>query len=186
MCGSRRCCSTSPSICCCTKFRDPGEEPEAAPVRPAQADRARVARRRLSALHRRHLSGATDLSGVADMACERITAGDHRSDGRRAPDQGGARPVQPDRLDRARQLHHLEDDRCRRPTRAAATSTASCCDSDWEAEFCRVVEAHPRVRAYVKNQNLGSRCRIATARCRAAICPTSSCRWTTAAATTIR
>jgi type III restriction enzyme len=29
------------------------------------------------------------------------------------------------------------------------------CDSDWEAEFCRVVEAHPRVRAYVKNQSLG-------------------------------
>jgi type III restriction enzyme len=29
------------------------------------------------------------------------------------------------------------------------------CDSDWEAEFCRVVEAHPRARAYVKNQGLG-------------------------------
>ncbi len=29
------------------------------------------------------------------------------------------------------------------------------CDSDWEAEFCRVVEVHPRVRAYAKNQNLG-------------------------------
>jgi type III restriction enzyme len=29
------------------------------------------------------------------------------------------------------------------------------CDSDWEAEFCRVAEAHPRVVAYVKNQNLG-------------------------------
>ena len=29
------------------------------------------------------------------------------------------------------------------------------CDSDWEAEFCRVAEDHPRVRAYVKNQNLG-------------------------------
>jgi len=28
-------------------------------------------------------------------------------------------------------------------------------DSDWEAEFCRVVEAHPQVRAYVKNQGLG-------------------------------
>lgn len=28
-------------------------------------------------------------------------------------------------------------------------------DSDWEAEFCRVVEQHPRVRAYVKNQGLG-------------------------------
>jgi type III restriction enzyme len=29
------------------------------------------------------------------------------------------------------------------------------CDSEWEAEFCRVVEAHPMVRAYVKNQGLG-------------------------------
>ena len=29
------------------------------------------------------------------------------------------------------------------------------CDSDWEAEFCRVAESHPRVRAYVKNQGLG-------------------------------
>jgi len=29
------------------------------------------------------------------------------------------------------------------------------CDSDWEAEFCRVAEDHPKVRAYVKNQNLG-------------------------------
>ena len=28
-------------------------------------------------------------------------------------------------------------------------------DSDWEAEFCRVVEGHSRVRAYVKNHNLG-------------------------------
>ena len=30
-------------------------------------------------------------------------------------------------------------------------------DSDWEAEFCRVAEAHPQVRAYVKNHNLGLR-----------------------------
>ena len=29
------------------------------------------------------------------------------------------------------------------------------CDSDWEAEFCRAAEAHPRVLAYVKNHNLG-------------------------------
>jgi type III restriction enzyme len=29
------------------------------------------------------------------------------------------------------------------------------CDSDWEAEFCRVSEASPRVLAYVKNQGLG-------------------------------
>ena len=29
------------------------------------------------------------------------------------------------------------------------------CDSDWEAEFARVVEAHPATIAYVKNQALG-------------------------------
>jgi len=28
-------------------------------------------------------------------------------------------------------------------------------DSDWEAELCRVAEAHPRVRAYCKNHSLG-------------------------------
>jgi type III restriction enzyme len=28
-------------------------------------------------------------------------------------------------------------------------------DSDWESEFCRVVEGHPQVRAYVKNHSLG-------------------------------
>ena len=29
------------------------------------------------------------------------------------------------------------------------------CDSDWEAEFCRMIESHPQARAYVKNQGLG-------------------------------
>lgn len=28
-------------------------------------------------------------------------------------------------------------------------------DSDWEAEFCRAAEAHPKVVSYVKNHNLG-------------------------------
>lgn len=28
-------------------------------------------------------------------------------------------------------------------------------DSDWEGEFCRIAESHPKVRAYAKNQNLG-------------------------------
>ena len=41
-----------------------------------------------------------------------------------------------------------------------ATSAEKChvnyvvCDSEWEAELARVVEAHPRVTAYVKNQGL--------------------------------
>src|SRR5256886_8985731 len=28
-------------------------------------------------------------------------------------------------------------------------------DSDWESEFCRVAESHPKVIAYTKNHNLG-------------------------------
>ena len=28
-------------------------------------------------------------------------------------------------------------------------------DSDWEAELCRAVESHPRVKVYAKNHNLG-------------------------------
>jgi type III restriction enzyme len=28
-------------------------------------------------------------------------------------------------------------------------------DSDWEAEFCRAAESHPKVKTYVKNHNLG-------------------------------
>ena len=28
-------------------------------------------------------------------------------------------------------------------------------DSGWEGEFCRVLESHPKVLAYVKNHNLG-------------------------------
>ena len=41
------------------------------------------------------------------------------------------------------------------------TDAAKChinwaiCDSNWEAEFCRIVESHPRVLAYVKNQGMG-------------------------------
>ena len=28
-------------------------------------------------------------------------------------------------------------------------------DSDWEGEFCRIVEGHPQVKAYAKNHSLG-------------------------------
>ena len=46
-------------------------------------------------------------------------------------------------------------------TMSSTTSPQRChvnlviCDSEWEEEFARVAEAHPRVLAYVKNQGLG-------------------------------
>ena len=39
--------------------------------------------------------------------------------------------------------------------RAAATSTGWSSTAIGRREFCRVAEAHPRVRSYVKNHNLG-------------------------------
>ena len=57
-------------------------------------------------------------------------------------------------------------------------------DSDWEAEFCRVVESHPAVRAYVKNHNLGLEVPYRYGSTpRTYTSPTSSCGWTTAAMT---
>ena len=93
---------------------------------------------------------------LADMACERITAGITRALRRRAArSRRVLDPYNPTGSTRARQLQHLEDRPLGDRRRAAATSTGSILDSDWEAEFCRVAEAHPRVRAYVKNHNLG-------------------------------
>ena len=92
---------------------------------------------------------------LADMACNRITAGITRAVRRRAADQGAARSLQPDRLDQRTSASTR-----RRPT-AGRPSSDRChvnwviLDSDWEAEFCRVAESHPQVRAYVKNHNLG-------------------------------
>jgi hypothetical protein len=53
-------------------------------------------------------------------------------------------------------------------------------DSDWEAEFCRVAESHPQVRAYVKNHNLGLKCITALAPKTGNIFRISSFWWTMA------
>ena len=45
-------------------------------------------------------------------------------------------------------LRHRTDPRCSHVNWAVL-------DSGWEGEFCRVVEGHPQVLAYVKNHNLG-------------------------------
>ena len=77
------------------------------------------------------------------MACERITAGITAQLRRRAPDQGGARSLQPDRLHDPRPLQHLEDGPLgdRRADRCHVNWVIL--DSDWEAEFCRVAEVAP-------------------------------------------
>ncbi len=91
---------------------------------------------------------------LADMACNRITAGITRA-------FVGQRPIKVliDPYNPVGSTAHVRFNTSK--TDLWETSTQHChvnwvvFDSDWEAEFCRVVESHPQVRAYVKNHNFG-------------------------------
>jgi type III restriction enzyme len=91
---------------------------------------------------------------LADMACERITAGITRA-------LVGGRPIKAvlDPYNPTGSTMHVNFNTSK--TSRWETDARRChinwviLDSDWEAEFCRVAEAHPRVKAYVKNHNLG-------------------------------
>ena len=91
---------------------------------------------------------------LADMACERITAGIIRA-------VAGSRSVKAvlDPYNPVGSTIHVNFNTSK--TARYETDARRChinwvvLDSDWEAEFCRVVESHPRVKAYVKNHNLG-------------------------------
>jgi type III restriction enzyme len=91
---------------------------------------------------------------LADIACERITAGITRSELGKRPIKAVLDPYNP-----AGSTCHVNFNTSK--TSRWETDARRChinwiiLDSDWEAEFCRVAEAHPRVNAYVKNHNLG-------------------------------
>jgi len=88
------------------------------------------------------------------MACERITAGITNA-------LVGERPIKAllDPYNPTGSTMHVNFTTSK--TRRWQTDARRChinwviLASDWEAEFCRVAESHPRVRAYVKNHNLG-------------------------------
>jgi type III restriction enzyme len=91
---------------------------------------------------------------LADMACERITAGITRAEIGKRPIKAVLDPYNPSGSTCYVNFNTSKMDRWE--------TDARCChinwiilDSDWEAEFCRVAEAHPKVKAYVKNHNLG-------------------------------
>ncbi len=91
---------------------------------------------------------------IADMACQRITQGivaHHVGD---RPVKAMLDPYNP--VGSTIHVHFRTSKTNLRETdpRLCHVNRAVC-DSDWEAEFCRVAESHPRVRAYVKNHGLG-------------------------------
>ena len=90
---------------------------------------------------------------LADMACNKITAA--------ITSRQGERSVKAllDSYNPTGSTRHVNFTTSK--TGLWATDSRKChvnlavLDSDWEAEFCRVVESHPKVKAYVKNHNLG-------------------------------
>ena len=89
------------------------------------------------------------------MACNRITAGDHRgSSSASDPSRHCSILTIPTGSTAHVRFNTSKTDRWETDSRRCHINWVIL-DSDWEAEFCRVAESHPRVRAYVKNHNLG-------------------------------
>ena len=91
---------------------------------------------------------------LADMACERITAGITRALVGERPVKAVLDPYNPSGSTMHVNFTTSKTDRWETDARRCHINWVIL-DSDWEAEFCRVAESHPRVRAYVKNHNLG-------------------------------
>ncbi len=94
---------------------------------------------------------------IADMACERITAGIIRSQVKKD------RPVTVvlDSFNPVGSTNHVNFNTAKTDRWDTSGPPPKChlnwliMDSSWESEFCRVAESHPRVLRYVKNHNLG-------------------------------
>ncbi len=91
---------------------------------------------------------------LADMACERITAGITRKLIGESPIKAVLDPYNAVGSTIHVNFNTSKKDRWETDSRRCHINWVVL-DSDWEGEFCRVAEAHPRVKAYVKNHNLG-------------------------------
>jgi len=91
---------------------------------------------------------------LADMACERIVAGITRSSLGKRPIKAVLDPYNPVGSTATVNFNTSKLDRWQTDARRCQVNWVIL-DSDWEGEFCRVAEGHPRVKAYVKNQSLG-------------------------------
>ena len=136
-----------------TKWRDPGEEPKL------------YLFGQLKRIARQWLDGCLVCKGstypaqlmyqeLADMACERITAAITRAEIGNRPVKAVLDPYNPFGSTIHVNFNTTKTSRWQTDARRCHINWVVL-DSDWEAEFCRVAESHPRVKAYVKNHNLG-------------------------------
>lgn len=134
-----------------TKWRDPGEEPKL----HLFGQLKRVTKEWLDTCL--VCKGGTYpaqlmFQELADMACERITAGITQAMADERPIRAVLDPYNP--IGSTSHVSFNTSKTLRHETTKSHVNYAIL-DSDWEGEFCRVAEAHPRVKAYVKNHNLG-------------------------------
>ncbi len=136
-----------------TKWRDPGEEPKL----HLFGQLKRIARQWLDGYlicKSGTFPAQLKYKTLADMACERITAGITRAFVGQRPIMAVLDPYNPTGSTIYVNFTTSKTNRWETDARRCHVNWAIL-DSDWEGEFCRVVESHPRVRAYVKNHNLG-------------------------------
>jgi type III restriction enzyme len=139
-----------------TKWRDPGEEPKF----HLFGQLKRITKEWLDT--RLFCTGGTYPAQIlyrnlADMACERITAAITADSVGKSPIKVLLDPYNP-----TGSTIHVNFTTSKRDRWWTGDAQPVRCqinwvilDSDWEAEFCRVAESHPKVKAYVKNHNLG-------------------------------
>ena len=136
-----------------TKFRDPGEEPKLYLFGQLK----RIARQWFDncLVCRGGVSPAQLMyQELADTACERIFAAITREGIDSRPVKAVLDPYNPVGSTAHVNFNTTKTSRWEADSRRCHINWLVL-DSGWEGEFCRVAESHPRVKAYVKNHNLG-------------------------------
>jgi type III restriction enzyme len=138
-----------------TKWRDPGEEPKL----HLFGQLKRICKQWIDGGYLRCTGGTypaqLKYKMIADMACEKITAAITRRFLGERPVKALLDPYNPTGSTRFVRFTTSRKDRWDTsgpPPKNQVNWVVW--DSEWEAEFCRVAEAHPRVIAYTKNHSL--------------------------------
>ena len=136
-----------------TKYRDPNQDPQY----NLFGQLKRITRQWLD--HYLICKGGTYpaqlmYQDLADMACNRIATAITRHFQGEKPILAVLDPYNPTGSTLHVNFYTSKKSRWQTDSRKCHINWAVL-DSDWEGEFCRVVESHKRVRAYVKNQGLG-------------------------------